>query len=99
MASLSNSALDWYTFPGSDGEPLAENRTNMVQLTDLIYAVEHYLAPRIDFAVGGNQFIYYDRRDGRKHVSPDVFIALGVAPGWRQKWETWREGGKFPDIV
>ena len=49
--------------------------------------------------MGGNQFIYYDRQDGRRHVSPDVFIALGVTSGRREKWETWREGGKFPDIV
>jgi hypothetical protein len=78
---------------------VAENRTNRVQLTDLIYAAEHYLAPRVGFAVGGSHLIFYDPREGRRHVAPDVFIALGVAPGRREKWETWREGGKFPDIV
>jgi Uma2 family endonuclease len=99
MVTSPAKAIDFSTFPDSDGEPVAENRTNMDQMTGLIYAAEHYLAPSVRFVVGGNQFIYYDPADGRHHVSPDVYIALDVAPGIREKWQTWLEGDKFPDIV
>ena len=37
----------------------------------------------------GNQLVYYDRHYGWRHVSPDVYIALDVEPGKRQKWEAW----------
>jgi Uma2 family endonuclease len=99
MVTTNTRTIDFSTFPDSDGEPVAENRSNMDQMTTLIYAAERYLAPRVRFAAGGNQFIYYDRHDGRHHVAPDVYIALDVAPGIREKWQTWLEGDKFPDIV
>ena len=94
-----NASIDFSTFPDSDGEPVAENWDNLIQMSNLIYAYRVYLAPRLRFAVGGNQFIYYDPDNGRRHVAPDVYVALDVAPGDRQKWQTWDEGGKFPDLV
>ena len=36
--------------------------------------------------------------DGRKHLSPDVFIALHAGPARRESWKTWIEG-TFPEIV
>lgn len=99
MVTTTRQDIDYSTFPDSDGQPVAENRANLDQTVGLIYAAEHYLAPRVRFAAGGNQLVYYDRHNGWRHVSPDVFIALDVEPGKRQKWETWLEGDKFPDIV
>jgi Uma2 family endonuclease len=99
MVTSNTRPIDFSTFPDSDGEPVAENRRNLTQMTDLIFSFEVYLAPRRRFAVGGNQFIYYNPRQGRDHVSPDVYVALDVEPGIRQKWQTWLEGGRFPDVV
>ena len=86
-------------WPESDGKPMAENATNRIQMTDLLFALEQALAPRVRFCVGGNQMMYYDRTNQRRHISPDVYVALDVAPGLREKWQTWREGGLFPQVV
>jgi Uma2 family endonuclease len=99
MVTSSKRPIDFSTFPDSDGEPVAENARNLKQMTDLIFSLGVYLAPRRRFVVGGNQFIYYNPRNGRDHISPDVYAALNVEPGMRQKWQTWLEGGKFPDAV
>jgi Uma2 family endonuclease len=86
-------------WPESDGKPMAENATNRIQMTNLIFNLEQALAPRVRFCVGGNQMMYYDITDRRKHVSPDVYVALDVDPSIREKWQTWREGGLFPQVV
>ena len=99
MVTIQDRAIDFSTFPDSDGEPMVENRANLDQMVLLIYGAERLLAPRVRFAAGGNQFIYYNRRNGREHTTPDVYVALDVAPGKRPKWETWNEEDKFPDLV
>lgn len=99
MVTIQDRVIDFSTFPDSDGEPIAENRANLDQMVLLIYGAERLLAPRVRFAAGGNQFIYYNRRNGREHITPDVYVALDVAPGKRPKWETWNEEDKFPDLV
>jgi Uma2 family endonuclease len=100
MVTYTKPEIDWDTFPTGDGEPVAETIENMVQMVDLMFALRDLLDTqgRVRVAVGGNQLMYYNRQNGRDHVSPDVYVALDVAPGGRPKWETWVEG-KFPDIV
>ena len=92
--------IDFSTFPESDGEPMAETMDNQIQMVNLIFAFRRLFEVRGEtrFAVGGNQFFYYNREDGRDHCSPDVYVALDVAPGLRQTWKTWVEG-KFPEII
>jgi Uma2 family endonuclease len=54
---------------------------------------------RTDVFVGGNMMMFHVQGNGRKHVSPDVFVALGVRPGPdRAVWKTWEEG-KLADFV
>ncbi len=36
--------IDWSTFPDADGEPMAENTENLVQMMDLIIALKALLA-------------------------------------------------------
>jgi len=98
MITSSRQEIDFSAFPSSDGKPMAETEANAVQMTDLIFALRHLLEAMPRVHVAGNQLMYYDRDDGWKHVSPDVYVATGVAPGMRESWKTWEEG-KFPDIV
>ncbi len=100
MVTYTRPEIDWDTFPGSDGEPMAETVENAIQMVDLQFALRRLLEAqgRARVAVGGNQLMYYNQRNGRDHVSPDVYVALDVAPGLRPTWKTWEEG-KFPDIV
>ncbi len=92
-------SIDWSTFPTSDGEPMAETETHRVQMNDLIFALGTLPAPVERVYVGGNMLMYYNPSSGLDHVSADVFVTFGVARGVRQKWETWREGGAFADVV
>jgi len=100
MVTYTRPEIDWDTFPGSDGEPMAEIVENAIQMVDLQFALRCLLETqgRVRVAVGGNQLMYYNQRNGRDHISPDVYAALDVAPGLRPTWRTWEEG-KFPDIV
>jgi len=93
-------AIDWSTFPDSDGEPMAENTENLVQAIDLIFAVRRLFEAqgRTRTVVGGNQLLYYNRHNGREHVSPDVYAAFDITPPTPRKWQTWVQG-KSPDIV
>ncbi len=92
--------IDWSTFPDADGEPMAENTENLVQMMDLIIALKALLAAqgRTRWMVGGNQFLYYNEHNGREHVAPDVYVGFDLAPHRRPSWKTWIEG-KSPDIV
>src|SRR6185312_4303592 len=90
---------DWSTFPTSDGEPMAETETHRVQMNDLIFALGTLLTSVERVYVGGNMLMYYNPASGLDHVSADVFVTFGVSRGVRQKWETWKEGGAFADVV
>jgi len=48
--------------------------------------------------VGANQFVYYNRFNGRDNISPDVYVILDRPPPAPPSWKTWIEG-KFPDVV
>jgi Uma2 family endonuclease len=91
-------AIDFSTFPDSDGEPMAENDVNRIQMNDLIFALQRLMSGRDDVYVGGNLLVYYNAANGWDHLSPDVFVAFGVQSGPRHSWRTWIEG-KFPDVV
>jgi len=92
--------IDWSTFPGSDGEPMAETNENQVQMIDLMFALRYLfrMQGRTNVTVAGNQLMYYNERSGLDHVSPDVYVALNVPPPGPSSWKTWLKG-KFPDIV
>ena len=97
MVMIETPALDFSSFPESDGAPTAESLENMIEMIfGMNFLME--LQGRTDFAVGGNQFLFYNLLNGREHLAPDVYVALGVAPGPRRTWKTWVEG-KCPDVV
>ena len=92
--------IDFSSFPESDGAPMAERVENMITMVEIMFGMNYLMEiqGRTDFAVGGNQFLYYNERNGNDHLSPDVYVALGVPPGLRATWKTWLEG-KCPDVV
>ena len=89
--------LDFSSFPESDGAPMAESRENMIEMIfGLSYLMQ--VQGRTQFALGGNQFLFYNPHNGNDHLAPDVYLALDVPPGLRNSWRTWEEG-KCPDVV
>ena len=49
-------------------------------------------------SVGSDQFVYWNARDPRRCLSPDVFVRLGVAQTSFGSWKTWEQGGP-PDLA
>jgi len=89
--------LDFSSFPESDGAPMAESRENMIEMIfGLSYLMQ--VQGRTQFALGGNQFLFYNPHNGNDHLALDVYLALDVPPGLRNNWRTWEEG-KCPDVV
>ncbi len=93
--------IDFSTFPESDGQPMAETTANVIQMLDLWWTLgQLFKAQGRDgvTTVGANQFVYYNRFNGRDNISPDVYVILDRPPPAPPSWKTWIEG-KFPDVV
>ncbi len=103
-------ALD---LPGDDGEPM-ENERERLQINLTLESLDQYWQDRSDFYAGGNMFVYYsftqaqtvikelNDPDGppRAFRGPDVFVVLDVDGSYRrQKWVTWQEEGRYPDVI
>ncbi len=85
-------------YPESDGKPMGETDLHRDLMTDLIFALKWFLRSTQAY-VAGNLFIYYEEGNPRAAVAPDVFVALGVEQRRRRIFQTWREGGRTPDVV
>src|SRR5690348_11789343 len=92
-------AIDFSTFPTSDGEPMAETPWHRRQMKNLIFNLENLTTDHPQLYVGGNMLMYYNSQSGWDHVSPDVFVTFDVLQGDRGTWETWKEDGRFADVV
>jgi len=77
--------IDFSSFPEGDGAPLVGRVENLITMVEVMLGMNYLMEiqGRADFAVGGNQFLYYSARNGNDHLSPDVYVALDVPPGLR----------------
>ena len=85
-------------YPSSDGKPIAEGD---LQLHPLIYAVERldlYFRNDPNVYVSGNLLLYYEERNLRARVAPDVFVVFGARKAERDTYLLWEEP-KAPDFV
>jgi Uma2 family endonuclease len=73
-------------------------------ITNMFFAVHPlgiYFADEPQAFVAANMFVYYERGNRHAHVSPDVFVVLGVPKNRtpeRRRYLLWEEG-KGPDLV
>jgi Uma2 family endonuclease len=92
-------ALD---FVESDGEPLAETELHLDQVFQLRESLKQLARQRAegDVHVGSNLLFYFDPKDARKRVAPDVFFVRGLEePGrLRRTYKLWEER-KAPDLI
>jgi Uma2 family endonuclease len=84
-------------YPDSDGQPMAETTLHRIVMSDMIEGLERRYADTADVWVGGNLFLYYQKGDRRKNVSPDVLLARGVAKWPRRVYLLWEE--KPPALI
>lgn len=85
-------------YPESDGKPMGETDLHRDLMTDLIFALKWFLSSTIAY-VAGNLFIYYEEGNPRAVVAPDVFVVMGAPQRRRRIFQTWKEGGRVPDVV
>src|SRR5579884_2066555 len=86
-------------YPSSDGRPMAETPLHRDLLFILIEMLRHWYAANPMVYISGNMFLYYERGNTRRRVSPDVQVTLGIpALPERRVYRTWVEG-KPPDVV
>jgi Uma2 family endonuclease len=86
-------------YPTSDWKPMAETDIHRRDMTDVIEELEDHFADRPRVYVSGNLVLYYEEGNPRKHVVPDVVVALNVPKEPpREHYLVWKEG-KAPDFV
>lgn len=93
-------------------EPMAESPEHFDAMTYLVAAFRWFLRDHPDASVEGNIALQYDPRDLRRHVAPDVLVAVGarstralaLPPSGllerrsRRSYALWVEG-RPPDLV
>jgi Uma2 family endonuclease len=87
-------------YPTRDGRPLGETPIHRRCMVNLIDVLELWFDAEPNVYVSGNMMMYYVEGDPRKHVSPDVFVTIGIPKDKpRDIYCTWLEGGRGPDLV
>lgn len=84
-------------YPTSDGRPMGETDLHRRIMADAIERLSRYFAGQQVY-VSGNILLFYEQGSPLRHVSPDVLVTNGLAPGDREQYLLWREG-RAPDIV
>jgi Uma2 family endonuclease len=86
-------------YPTGDGKPLAETPIHRDNLLDGVKILESFFADDPMVYVSGNMLVYYEKGNPRKHVAPDVFVALGVPKNKRRgAYFVWLEP-RGPSVV
>jgi Uma2 family endonuclease len=86
-------------YPTTDGKPMAETEVHINELIHGIQVLKDRFAGEPNVYVNGNMLLYYEEGNPRKHVSPDVLVALDVPKEpMRDYYLVWKEG-KAPDFV
>jgi Uma2 family endonuclease len=98
-----STGLDWdrlETEWDSD-EPELESDFHRDQIDSLLRLMKWIWRDRGDLYCSGNTTVYYDedQRTNRNFRGPDIYVVLGADPRSRRSWMTWREGGRFPNVV
>ena len=94
-------ASDAVFYPETDGEPLPDGMHQAPLYRAIVSTLEIHFRDRPDTMVNGNNFIYYEEGNPRRHISPDCFVAFDVdvaALLERNVYLLW-EVGKAPDFV
>ena len=86
-------------YPTGDGKPVAETGIHLKSMIETVEGLEDQFAAQPNVHVGGNLLLYYVEGNPRKHISPDVFVALGVPKEPPLDYYLVWKMGKAPDFV
>ena len=98
--SKSTTAKRKIYYPTGDGKPMAEDELRLDQMNYTIPALRYRFRSRPDVYVAGNNFLYYQKDNPQARVSPDCYVAFGVAAkGHRRFYKVWEENDIAPAVV
>lgn len=80
-------------FPSEETVP--ESKRHLMLRTSLFQMIALDLDGR--FAVGSDQFVYWNARDPGRRLAPDVFVCTRVRDFVFDSWKTWEHG--CPDLA
>ena len=87
-------------YPSGDGRPVGETPLHFKNLSIAVQTLERHFEREPLVYVWGNMFVYYERGNRHKHVSPDVFVALGVPKDKpREYYLIWEEGHGLDMVI
>lgn len=102
---MSDVVLDEHgvAFADSDGEPMAETHVHLDQIVYLYNALGQLARRRGEQGVyvGANQLFYWDPKDAKKRLAPDVYRfgpGLDEPARQRRSWRLWQEA-RTPDLI
>jgi Uma2 family endonuclease len=78
-------------YPISDGKPMAESPTHLLEMLYLIAALRRRYRSEPDVYAIGNMLFYYREGDPRSVISPDVFVVKGIPDRRRDIFQLWKE--------
>ena len=70
---------DGVFYPDDDGVPLPDGEYQVPIFLEVVPTLRAHFADRPDVRVNGNTFIYYERGNPRRFVSPDCYVAFDVS--------------------
>lgn len=80
-------------YPVSDGRLMSESQLGGAEMVRITQTLQDWFADVPDVYVWMNLFVYYEPRNPRAAVSPDVFVAIGAdKEPERMVYFVWREG-------
>lgn len=88
---------DGIEYPTRDGRPVAETPLHYRRLADAAHALFTHYESRPGAYVGVNMMVYDERGNPRRFLSPDIFVAFGVADRERDIYKIWEE--RAPSFV
>ena len=99
--TASTSDLTEVFYPESDGMPLADGEFQSPLFREIVAALETHFTNRPTTHVNGNTFIYYERGNPQRSVSPDCYVVFDISMESIERYNTYRiwEVGKPPDFV
>lgn len=87
-------------YPTGDGRPVGETPIHFRNLEVAVKTLERYYERQPMVYTWGNMFVYYEKGNRHKHVSPDVFVAVGVPKDKpRDAYFIWEEGHGLDFVV
>ena len=98
---LSHLYEDGVFYPETDGMPLPDGESQGPVFQALVPTLRAHFADRPGTRVNGNTFIYYERGNPRRSVSPDCYVAFDVDVDTIEYHNTYRVWaiGKPPDFA